>query len=403
MKEICPRESCTGCSACVNSCSKAAIKMVPDRLGFYFPMIDELLCVNCGLCEKSCPNNYPVKKAIPLESFVGHAVNSNEQISSTSGGIASVISRWCIQNGGVVYGCSAKDCMHVRHIRVTEEKDLVWLKGSKYVQSDMGTCFSQIKMELRNDKDVVFIGTPCQCAGLRRFLQKDYEKLYIIDFVCHGVPSQQILNEELKLHISEDLLQSTVLSFRRKVKKGNFYKTQYGIFLQSKSIKNQFEEIFPKNNYITGFLTGLTYRNSCYHCKFSNPERVSDITLGDYADRDKKYEYMEGKRRLLSMITVNTNKGRTLLSSVIDGINNAQIEYDSLVKVQGQLNHPIPKHKFRTVFEKNMVEDGYYKTISTLLKQDKRHIRKSIFISQIRDVLYTIPFARIFYCKLKHK
>lgn len=395
MKDICPKEQCTGCTACINACGKSAISMVPDALGFMYPKVDESLCVNCGLCEKSCPNNYSVQKNYPIDSFVGHASDPNEQLTSTSGGIASVISRWCIQNDGVVYGCTARDIMHVQHVRVSDERELEWLKGSKYVQSDMGNCFSQVRDDLKVQKLVVFVGTPCQCAGLKAFLRKDYENLYLIDFVCHGVPSQKILNEELKLHISNEQEKSAVLSFRRKYKKKDCYKTQYGIFLTGENGRDIYGKGFPANTYITGFLTALFYRHSCYQCHYTTPERVSDITLGDFGDHGNDYASMEGRKRLLSMLTVNTKKGGCLFEKIKDSIISASISYDQLISLQGQLNHPMPKHSHRSDFEKKCLQEGYVKTANAFLKDDKKRILRIRISSSVRSFLYHVPYMNI--------
>ncbi len=403
MKEICPIEQCTGCTACLNACAKSAITMQPDNLGFMYPSIDESLCVDCGLCERSCPNNHPVTKYLPPESFVGHAENTDEQLSSTSGGIASAISRWCIRKGGVVYGCSAKECTHVKHIRVTHEEELKWLKGSKYVQSDMGMCYSLVKDDLKDNRTVVFIGTPCQCAGLKSFLRKDYDNLYLIDFVCHGVPSQSVLNEELKLHASESQLESARLNFRRKLQKETEYSTQYGIFLNDESNNEIFAEVFPSNTYITGFLTGLFYRNSCYQCHYTTPERVSDITLGDYGDHSGDYKSMEGRKRLLSMITVNTEKGHQVLNSIGDTIICKSIEYDKLVNAQGQLRRPIARHNLRSEFELILPQTGYRVASKSLLKEDIARIKRNLLISQIRDTLFKIPFVKSIYKQLRNR
>lgn len=394
MKEICPIEQCTGCTACVNICGKSAITMVPDKLGFYYPSVNEEQCVNCGLCELSCPNNHPVTKVYPQHALVGHATDATEQLTSTSGGVASVLSRWCLRQGGIVYGCSAKECTHVQHIRVTQEEELEWLKGSKYVQSDMGSIYTQVRKDLRDGRLVLFIGTPCQCAGLKSFLHKDYDKLYTIDFVCHGVPSQLVLNEELKLHATEEQLHSARLSFRRKVKKCNKYVTQYGIFLTQDSGTKLYGETFPENPYITGFLSALFYRNSCYQCHYTTPERVSDITLGDYGDHDGEYESFEGKKRLLSMLAINTKEGAKLVADLHSELFLKNIDYRKLVSSQGQLQRPMIRHIHRDEFETRVKHSSYKQVVDSLLADDKRRIYRNKWINNVRNILYSVPLLK---------
>lgn len=403
MIEICPVEQCTGCGACFNVCGQSAIMMIPDVLGFLYPKVNANKCVDCGLCVRCCPNNKPVEKYFPKASYVGHAVNSVEQLTSTSGGIATVIGRWCISQGGVMYGCSANDCMHVQHVRVDNERDLEALKGSKYVQSNIGNCYTQIYKDLQKNSLVVFVGTPCQVAGLKSYLRKDYTNLYTIDFVCHGVPSQQILNEELKLHASEEVLKMSQLSFRKKIAKGSCYRTKYGIFLKDASGADICSETFPNNIYITGFLQGLYYRESCYQCNYSTPERVSDITLGDYGDHDEKYKNMEGRKRLLSMIVVNTGKGKQLKDKIARDIVSLPITYSEVVAAQGQLQTPMRRSKNRDFFEQFFREKGFKTLTNSLLVDDVKKIRKNLQIAVLKELLFRIPFIQSIYKMLKNR
>lgn len=187
------KKDCCGCTACVSICHHNAIKMHCDEVGFTFPQVDVTKCVECGLCERVCPIQNDITLLQPKTSTVAVATDSQEQLTSTSGGLASAFARYIITElKGVVYGCTGFDCFHVRHIRVEREEELALLKGSKYVQSDTSGIYQQIKKDLNNGRYVLFIGTPCQVVALRRFLHNEYTMLYCIEFVCHGVPSQQI-------------------------------------------------------------------------------------------------------------------------------------------------------------------------------------------------------------------
>ena len=215
ISNICPKEKCTGCYACVNICSKNAIKIDRDELGFSYPFIDPAFCVNCGLCVSVCPSHSALPFNLPLKAIIAHASDEAEQKTSTSGGLASVFSRYIISHHGVVYGCSGADGKNIRHIRVEQESGLFFLKGSKYVQSEIGEIYRLAKNDLRTKRLVLFIGTPCQVAGLKSFLGQEYENLYTIDFVCHGVPSQQLLTDYLSQYILKGA--SYCVSFRKKM------------------------------------------------------------------------------------------------------------------------------------------------------------------------------------------
>lgn len=405
MKEICAHEECTGCTACSSICGMSAISFKPDALGFLYPEIDQEKCVNCGLCGSICPNNSSVLKAIPLDSFVGYANDSEEQLTSSSGGIASAISRWIIKNDGVVYGCYAESIDNISHIRVDKEEDLVKLKGSKYVQSDMRNCYSLVRKDVLNNKEVLFIGTPCQVAGLKSFLRKEYQNLITMDFVCHGVPSQRILKESLTSKALDFSHCDYNISFRRKTRKGKNYISSYGLFVKDKKDHKNYiyEGLFPKDMYITGFLSALFYRNSCYQCHYTTPERVSDITVGDYGDSDEEYSFMEGKKLLLSMITVNTFKGKSVLDKMPGILNVAHIDYAKLVAEQGQLRKPMKRHKNRDYFEKKFHIQNFDNLTKSLLRSDLKRIKKIMLIARIRHILYLIPFFKYILQKIMNR
>lgn len=399
MKEICAHEECTGCTACSNACSKSAINFKQDRLGFLYPEINQENCINCGLCRKTCPNNGSVFKNIPIETLVGYATDVEEQKTSSSGGIASAISRWIIKNNGIVYGCSAESIDNICHIRVDKEQDLIKLKGSKYVQSDMRNCYSLVRKDVINGKIVLFVGTPCQVAGLKLFLRKEYSNLITIDFVCHGVPSQTILKASLN---SQDLSlknNNYNISFRRKIRKGNDYVSSYGLFVKDqKDHKNNSEYIYegyyPKDMYITGFLSALFYRESCYQCHYTTPERVSDITVGDYSDNEGAYRNMKGKDLLLSMIAINTLKGKDILNKLDGKITTAQIDYDKLLEAQGQLRKPMHLHPNRIEFENNFGKQDFNTLVRHLLQSDLKRIKKIERSRKIRHIIYSIPYLK---------
>ena len=198
MMEICRKEDCTGCWACVNSCLHNAISMREEKLGHLYPLVNSDKCINCGLCIKICPANNSKTLCNPKTAYAGWDKNELEYKSSTSGGAASAFARYIIKNGGIVYGCACLENVDIRHIRIDKEDDLYKLKGSKYVQSNIYDSYRSVKNDLCDNREVLFIGTPCQIAGLKSYLRKEYEKLYLVDLICHGVPSQKLFNYYLE-------------------------------------------------------------------------------------------------------------------------------------------------------------------------------------------------------------
>ena len=387
MIEICKKQECVGCGACLSACNKNAITMQPDALGFLYPIIDQNKCVDCGLCVKSCfNNNKPVLKE-PVLTCIGHASDTKEQITSTSGGIASVLMRYILINGGVVYGCSGENAQEVRHIRIENLNEIDKLKGSKYVQSYMGLTYKNVVSDLKAQRCVLFIGTPCQVAGLKAYLRgKVYSNLFTIDFVCHGVPSQQLLNDAINVKLKNC---HNLRLINRVKETGKESKYTLRLLKENKIV---FDDVYPSKGYITGFLCGLYYRENCYQRKFSRRERVSDITLGDFWDRTNEVRGFTNKKDRLSMIIVNTIHGKSLMSKCESLIECNSWGYEDFIRRNGQLNHPINIHPKRKLFEEIYSANGFEVAINSTLDETLRMIRKNILLNKIKHFILRIPF-----------
>ncbi|HRT82594.1 MAG TPA: Coenzyme F420 hydrogenase/dehydrogenase, beta subunit C-terminal domain, partial [Oscillospiraceae bacterium] len=197
--KICEKEECFGCFACVSVCPQTCITMEEDdAIGHIYPIIDNDRCIRCGLCQSVCPVLVKPEKRSLEKAYAAYSLDEKEHEVSSSGGVAACFSRNVISDGGVVYGCSSKMDNGISHIRVESADQLFLLQGSKYVHSHIKSTYIQAKEDLRMGKQVLFTGTPCQIAGLKSFLKKDYENLLTVDLVCHGVPSQRLLFDEIK-------------------------------------------------------------------------------------------------------------------------------------------------------------------------------------------------------------
>lgn len=393
MISICENEECTGCSACANICPHSAITMVGDGCGYIHPQINYELCVECKLCIQTCPNNAEIELNTPQKAFVAFAKDVREQLSSSSGGMASVLARNIVSNGGIVYGCSANDCWKVKHIRIDSPNDIELLKGSKYVQSSMGYTYRQVKEDLSDNKKVLFIGTPCQVAGLQAFLRKKYDLLYTADLVCHGVPSQKILSDAILSHRSVKSGDPNRVAFRKKYDKDCLY----GLFVYNRNSACIIDEPFPKGEYITSYLLGLFYRSSCYQCKYAQKNRVADITLGDYWDEECKYSNIENSTKGLSSFLVNTAKGVAIADSIKDKINMQLVEVESMVCRHNQLQHPFPKHKNRDLFLGLFERYGFKKASKRAL----HGFYKAQRVNKLRTLSKKIPGLQKLYKELK--
>ena len=339
MKQICKKELCTGCTACANICSHGAISMQPDECGYLHPIINQTLCVDCGLCTRVCPVCHPQLRHNIEKCYAAVLLEENELLSCSSGGVATALARHILEKGGIVYGCSAKDITHVCHKRIGTADGTEELKGSKYVQSDLGDVYKQIKTDLRSSIPVLFIGTPCQVAGLYGYLRTDYDNLYTADLVCHGVPSQKMLNENIAYYPSD----GSIVSFRRKKRSSKGYKIEFGLDRYNPvSGKNIFSP-YNRDFYMFGFLRCLTFRENCYTCAYANNKRVADITLCDFWGLSPNAGFELGKG--VSAILVSTKKGKQIVEAVRDSLNIKEREVAEATRWNDQLNRPSTKPK----------------------------------------------------------
>ena len=268
---------CTGCSACASSCPKGALTMEPDALGFLRPRLIPEQCVECHRCEQACPVLHPPKGSSAAGAVAAHAQDEALLEQCSSGGVFPLLAKEVLSRGGVVYGASFDEDFHVQHIRVDAAQDLPRLYGSKYVQSNLRDSFRQAKSDLNDGRPVYFSGTPCQIAGFKSFLGRDYDHLMTQDLVCHSVPAPEIWQSYKQQLESQQQSRLTFFSFRRKTS----IREQYNLYGEFKN--GTIVELPSRTDpYMQGFIKGLYSRESCYHCPFKGFSRCSDLTLGDF-------------------------------------------------------------------------------------------------------------------------
>ena len=196
---LCDAEHCTQCFACATICPKGCISMAETQEGVRYPVIDRSRCVACGLCMKACHQlSFRLPGDVSSVVYASWAIKQETRTKSSSGGVFSVLAEHVLRKGGVVYGVAYGDFLKVKHIRIEQESNLQQLRGSKYVQSDLSGVYKSVREDLQKGIDVLFSGTPCQIAGLRTFLRQEYENLYCIDLICHGVPPQKLFDSYLQ-------------------------------------------------------------------------------------------------------------------------------------------------------------------------------------------------------------
>lgn len=284
-------KDCCGCNACAQRCPKHCINLQEDHEGFLYPKVDINLCIECGLCEKVCPViNQSIKKE-PLQVFA--AINPDEKVrmESSSGGIFTLLAEKVIQENGVVFGARFDENWEVKHDYAETIEGLAAFRGSKYVQSRVEDNYLKAERFLKKGRKVLFSGTPCQIAGLKKFLRKEYDNLLTVDFICHGVPSPKVwrmyLDEICKNYINQGDRKSCIkaINFRNKSlgwKKFSFFFKLNPTFIRQKNKPIEHLELFYKNSFMKGFLNDLILRPSCYHCPSKSGKSESDITIADF-------------------------------------------------------------------------------------------------------------------------
>lgn len=347
------KANCFGCTSCASICPHDAIKMQPDSMGFLYPVVNEDKCVNCGLCEKTCPLS-DLSKSLKGKTKWAYCLYNNDLkilLESSSGGLFWELSKYIIENGGVVYGVVYDKDWFVRHERATEFSKLQKFRGSKYVQSSLGDTFKSVEVDLKNDKLVLFSGTPCQIAGLKKFLRKDFEKLYTCDLLCHGVPSPSVYKDYISF--VKKKRKSEIVNINMKDKTESWGNQSLRIYYVNNTSEQGTSLTYLWNRV---FFSNLTLRPSCYVCNFVDYDRCSDFTIGDYWNI-KKYHPDFYNHNGVSLILIQTYKGFELFNAIKENFKYRQIKRGEYP--QDSLEVPVAVPPLRDCFWEDLSNKGF--------------------------------------------
>lgn len=362
---------CTGCTVCENICPKKAIKMVENKEGFQYPVIDESKCIKCGLCQKKCPVTNEKNHNSINECYAAYNKNKYELNTSTSGGIFSLLAEQILKDGGIVIGAAFDENQKLNHIAIDTIEDLEKLKGSKYLQSNLNDIFKSVQQNIKKRK-VLFVGTPCQIAGLKSYV-KEHDNLLCVDLVCHGVPSPKLFNKykrELEREHNDKLI-----NYIFRDKKTGW--TTYSTFAKFK--KTEKRELAKDNSYMKLFLSDIALRKSCYNCPYKLGNKYSDITLGDFWGISKKIPKMYNKNGV-SAIILNTEKGKMAFNKISSQIISCECKLSDITDGNPALVNSAKINKNREDF---FIEMNNY-SISELTK--KYIPKRNIFIRIIKKI-----------------
>ncbi|WP_315119212.1 Coenzyme F420 hydrogenase/dehydrogenase, beta subunit C-terminal domain [uncultured Clostridium sp.] len=372
------KKDCMGCHACSNICPKICISMESDSEGFWYPKVDHQKCIKCRLCVKFCPiiNKVTVKN----EPKAYACINKDEFVrqESSSGGIFTLVSEVVIDNGGVVFGAGFDGKFSVFHSYIETKEELEKFRGSKYVQSKIGNTYKQAKEFLDQGRNVLFTGTPCQIGGLKSYLHKDYDNLFCIDIICHGVPSPKAWQKYISYQENNAESSTRRIAFRCK----NEGWKRYSISL---SFNNDMEylESHKKDLYMKAFLKNICLRPSCYDCSFKTLHRQSDITLADFWGVQNVLPKMDDDKGT-SLIFVNSASGQYMLEDIKDrilykevDINRAVLYNPSAIK---SVEHNLKRENFFEELERLSFEELVRKYCKdSILTGIKRKLKSIIY------------------------
>lgn len=319
--------------------------MREDNEGFLYPIVDAATCVDCRLCENVCPEQNPGESPAVPKAYAAKAKDDIVRLSSSSGGIFTLVAEKVLDAGGVVFGCAFNDKLEAEHIFVGDKESLLKLRGSKYIQSRIGNSFSAAEAFLRDGREVLFSGTPCQIAGLKKYLRKEYDNLLTVEVLCHGIPSSAVWRN----YIKERFPGAQMISFRAKTEGWkNFHFEING---------GDHTECFTDNEYMRLFLDNVILRPSCYSCKFKSGKSGSDITLGDFWGIENVLPEFDDDNGC-SVVLVNSGKG----GKALDGLDIEMVEVDfpSAVSGNSAYSHSVRPHINRAYFFSEFRRSGSF-------------------------------------------
>ena len=364
-------KDCYGCRACEQICPQHAISIKPNEEGFLYPVLEANKCVNCGLCVKVCPIENVSETNTPIAVYAAQFKNEEELLESSSGGVFSALAEYILLKNGYVAGCVFDNNLVALHILTSDKDEVKKMRGSKYVQSDTGNIYTEIRNFLESEKLVLFTGTPCQVDGLRRYLRKDYDNLVTVDLICHGVPSPRLLSNYLTVTTEK---KGRVSSLRFRDKKRNGWCSQGSICCNGK-----IKTISPYNNsyYYYYYLQNSVSRMCCYSCKYSSVERTADITIGDYWNIEDIISGIDTKNGF-SALLINTAKGERILNAIYDKMYLYETSLDEVVRGNGNLSSPSKLPVQRKAIYLRIEQEGW----TALEKTECKYNRLFPFVSK---------------------
>ena len=378
--ESLPLNDCCGCAVCADTCPIRCISMKKMQDGFIYPVIDNTICNNCGLCAKKCPSLNPVTNLPQATAYAVYAKSLNRRNSGSSGGIFGLLAEVVLNEGGKVGGAAFSENLKLMHTCVSHNNELTPLLKSKYIQSNLSDVYRQVLWDLKSGIYTLFCGTPCQCNALKNYVGSHTDKLLLVDFVCHGVPSQDLFDKTIDWYEKKYKVKVTSFTFRYK---GKGVKHPQSYMCMHEGDTKPHIGLHYQFPYYFGFQKYITLRPSCYSCKWATLSRSGDITLGDFWGIEKYNKSLHSSEGV-SMVIANTQRGRAIFDSLLNTgqLICEEVPVDYAVSNNGCLSAPSKLKSEREQFFKELQVLPFDQVVKKYLTPRK----KWIF-----DLYYAIP------------
>lgn len=363
MIKITDKTDCCGCGACAQVCPKNCISMRADSEGFLYPAVETENCIECGLCRQVCPVLQQSERKKISEIYAAYALNEEIREDSSSGGIFSLLANSVLEARGVVFGAAFDEDFSVHHIKVESAADMYKLRGSKYLQSRTEMTYAEAKCALDDGKTVLFSGVSCQIAGLKSYLTKDYENLYTVDVLCHGVPSPEVW--ERYLQTLEEQYGSGIHNASFRSKKIGWHDFASELHFQDASVycRHHNEDLFMQC-----FLRNICLRPSCHSCKFREGRSGADITLGDAWGIQNWMPELDDDRGT-SIVLINSEKGRQMWLQIAEQTCSRQGDPEIILQYNSVYRKSVAEHPGRARFFASLAQGASMKELAKLSRK----------------------------------
>lgn len=360
---ICEEDKCCACGLCVEICPENAIQLKLNESGFYYPIIDEVRCIECGQCKLSCLQNLADTTNSILKTYVGYSTDNDLLRKSTSGGIIGELYQKILERRGYIAGVKWDNAKSCSFVLTNQKEEMMGFHGSKYIGAKLKKIYNKVQEKLDLDYPVMFVGTPCQCEALKKYLGKNHEKLLLVDFICHGVSSNLLLEKYIDfLEKGGDKVNQYIMRSKEKGYSAKVSKISY-------QNKEALIESFYESTFGYPFAANLSVREGCLQCRYASINRISDITVADWMVDLSEEEQENG----VSLIVVNTDKGINIIRRLCEEnrVVLRDISLEKVIQYSYRLSHKSEIPKYREEYLSELKKDN------NIEKLTKRYIKRN--------------------------